>query len=686
MSYATPVSRGHVQPAVEAPQTGGASVLLALLLAAAACDRSPLCGDGTRQAHETCDSAIQSGFEGACPASCDDGNPCTTDHLLGDAGTCSARCEHTVTDCAGLCGDGLLQPGELCDPGRSPGLAGACPASCDDGDPCTRDQLAGAPERCSASCEHEAVAECVDNDACCPPRCDVRSDSDCTSLCGDGLLQQGERCDPKIPAPQTGFCPTVCDDGDPCSVDTLVGDPATCTSECKARAVDYCLSGDRCCPPTCDFPVDLDCKNHCGDGVIDPIRGERCDPCPASCDDGNPCTRDRRYGDPSTCDVRCESVQITACESGDGCCAPNCSQNNDTDCSGTCGDGVVQRGETCDPAIAFPQAGHCPASCADGDSCTLDTTSGSSASCNLSCSWMQINRCANGDGCCPPGCTYHQDADCPLPIVPVGRPCRAPGDCPGLACFAERQSGWPGGLCSRVCNQPGDCPPGSECVRVPEMPQSMCLPSCKGGPGSCPSAGMTCLDTKEPVCVPSGGGQGAVSDPCIDSSHCRGYPRSVCLTPGVGFRNGYCSIRCPEATWCNPGDALRHCVSSDYRQASLCAPTCQQRRDCPRTTTDCWDADGDGVKECWAGEGRIGDPCARNADCPGGRCLKGHGWPRGHCTRDCDVGGPNFCPGGAWCYQRPRLPGSQAICVRACQVAEACREGYICDIGRCLPL
>jgi hypothetical protein len=77
-------------------------------------------------------------------------------------------------------------------------------------------------------------------------------------------------------------------------------------------------------------------------------------------------------------------------------------------CPASCGNGVIDAGETCDPPAS------CPSSCDDGDPCTLDYMTGSAAACNAACTRAPVTVCSSGDGCCPPGCGSPQDADCPV--------------------------------------------------------------------------------------------------------------------------------------------------------------------------------------------------------------------------------------------------------------------------------
>jgi len=75
-----------------------------------------------------------------------------------------------------VCGNGVLETGELCD--------GDCPTSCDDQDPCTRDVLSGGAATCDAVCSHPAKTadDCADLDGCCPAGCAAVGDLDCPGM------------------------------------------------------------------------------------------------------------------------------------------------------------------------------------------------------------------------------------------------------------------------------------------------------------------------------------------------------------------------------------------------------------------------------------------------------------------------------------------------------------------------
>ncbi|MCA9672051.1 MAG: VWA domain-containing protein [Myxococcales bacterium] len=142
-------------------------------------DCPPGCGNGVLDPGEACDTAIAQGKPGACPQSCDDNDPCTADRMIG--GGCTAQCQHANT-CGKNCGDGKLDPGELCDRAIAAGQPGACPTQCDDGDRCTDDKLVGAG--CALKCEHSPVASSKASDGCCAPNVSNRDDPDCPPPCG----------------------------------------------------------------------------------------------------------------------------------------------------------------------------------------------------------------------------------------------------------------------------------------------------------------------------------------------------------------------------------------------------------------------------------------------------------------------------------------------------------------------
>jgi len=205
------------------------------------------CGDGVITGDETCDPGAPNAH---CPADCGDGDPCTADAMAGDPAACTARCMHspvsalkggdqccpkggtavTDSDCAAVCGNGVVEPGEACD--------GKCPASCDDGNACTADSMSGTGMECSTMCSHTPIVDARSGDGCCPDGANANTDRDCKPVCGNGVHEGSETCD--------GDCPN-CDDGDPCTSDSATGSADACSVVCSHTPV-----GQACCRTDAD--------------------------------------------------------------------------------------------------------------------------------------------------------------------------------------------------------------------------------------------------------------------------------------------------------------------------------------------------------------------------------------------------------------------------------------------------
>jgi hypothetical protein len=227
----------------------------------------------------------------------------------------------------------------------------------------------------------------------------------------------------------------------------------------------------------------------------------------------------------------CTNEEIRVCQGGDGCCPAGCSQASDSDCSATCGDGVVDDGETCD--------GNCPTTCDDGQVCTRDTLRGSAANCNVSCRFDPITVCQGGDGCCPDGCTNTNDSDCTcvpdtcqglgVECGPVANGCGgtiqcgtcASGSCTSGQCEGEQQESEIG----TPCTSDTDCDD-------PLNQSPFCLTSADGWPDGYCSASCQLIACEDFVSVcasdPSVPFFGSCLRPCVDESDCRtGYTCEV---------------------------------------------------------------------------------------------------------------------------------------------------------------
>jgi cysteine-rich repeat protein len=305
--------------------------IAALLIAVVAC------GDNKRVAQD-------GGTDGSADVRCgnfmlEPGEQCDD----GDVGLdefCDPTCKLT-------CGNGTVDStvGELCDTG----VSGSCPATCSDGQACTSDVLDGTA--CTANCVFSPISAAVDGDGCCPAGANANNDDDCTANCGNGILELGELCDTGITA-GAGACPVTCNDTQACTTDVLMN-AGSCQATCSNTPITMPIDSDGCCPTGATSATDNDCLASCGNGVVDGGEtcdtgiANGTGSCPVMCIDGNACTQNV-LSNAGTCTAACSFPAITNPANGDGCCPSGANANNDNDCAPTCGNNVVETGEQCD--------------------------------------------------------------------------------------------------------------------------------------------------------------------------------------------------------------------------------------------------------------------------------------------------------------------------------------------------
>ncbi|MDQ3033211.1 MAG: DUF4215 domain-containing protein [Myxococcota bacterium] len=197
-----------------------------------------------------------------CLAECVHGD--ITAAMDGD-GCCPAGSDATSDDdCTAVCGNGSVEPTETCDSAIATGTAGACPATCDDAIACTADAMTGAG--CTAACTNTEITAAMDGDGCCPAGATPSTDGDCAG-CGDGTVVAPETCDTGI-ATGVGSCPMAasCNDGSVCTADALVAG-GTCMAACTNTPIGA-GPADGCCPTGATIATDADCAARCGDGAV----------------------------------------------------------------------------------------------------------------------------------------------------------------------------------------------------------------------------------------------------------------------------------------------------------------------------------------------------------------------------------------------------------------------------------
>ncbi len=217
------------------------------------------------------------------------------------------------------CGNGRLDPGEICDDGNRRS-----------GDGCSSDCLSN--ETCGNGYLDEAMGEeCDDGNRRPDDGCDPECRLEVPPGCGNGRLEPGEACDDGNTRGGDG-CSADCSSDESCgngTLDRLVGE------ECDDGNT---RPGDGC-DPRCRREIPPDC----GYGRLDP--GEVCDDGNRLSGDGcsGDCLRDESCGIGYVDDAAGETCDDGNTVSGDGCSA-DCTSDE------TCGNDVldIAVGEECD--------------------------------------------------------------------------------------------------------------------------------------------------------------------------------------------------------------------------------------------------------------------------------------------------------------------------------------------------
>jgi len=614
-------------------------------------DGNPSCGNGRIDVDETCDIAIAPADPGACPATCDDGVPCTTDTTVGS--DCKVTCKHIeITthemdgccaaggfdkngapvdpDCRPECGNGLVDKDETCDIKIPRGTAGACPTPADCMKPaaCATGMLIS-NNTCNAICVRYPIVAPADGDGCCPPGATHDMDKDCEASCGNGVMDTGESCDVAIPPLGPGACPTSCDDGMDSTLDILSG--SGCSTVCQHVKITLPISGDGYCLPGATSVSDSDCPPACGNGVIE--RGETCDGnCPSSCGPTpSACLRNELQGDPDACTARCVPREVKACAlAKDGCCPAGCRSTDDPDpsvrdgdCSPRCGDRLVETtlGEVCDTMALPGSFDTCPTSCDDSDPCTEDRLL-SAGTCAARCVHIPITALRAGDGCCPHGIgsNFMLDPDC------------TPSCGNGVVETPAERCDWGAGCPSGQ----ESCPPSFDsCTRYTfQGSVTQCTAACVA------SQITTCVDNDSccaPGCTHANDSDCPVT--CGDGIVEDGEACDRAITAGMPGA-------CPRT--CDDGEACTVDIAAGLPEA--CTRTCTHV-----PISGCLSGDGC----CPAGCSAVNDSdCAPT--CPDGKVEAGE-------TCDPPTTCPDRCPDDGDPCTKEQMVGASATCNAACR-------------------
>ena len=282
--------------------------------------------------------------------------------------------------------------------------------------------------------------------------------------CGNGRLDDAERCDVAIAEGEPGACPDGCAQ-EGCFARHLEG--TRCGARCVAVEITEPRMGDGCCPGGATPDTDSDCSPTCGNGKLD--GSETCDPqdqCPApnACKTELACMAARYTGSRYTCSARCELIPILACAAGDGCCPSGCTPQDDDDCMlsvrkpqiSTAGGGAGMAGSGPRAGAVSPPPSAAGAGTADPGTCTGDCQTESSA---LRC--LELHSAGPCQAC---DCAYCADQflKCDDLANETDRSacqallqCATRNRCSGLDCYCGSAnvsvcaSGFAGGPCAR---------------------------------------------------------------------------------------------------------------------------------------------------------------------------------------------------------------------------------------------
>ncbi|HUS30338.1 MAG TPA: DUF4215 domain-containing protein [Kofleriaceae bacterium] len=261
------------------------------------CKLSCVSTDSTRN----CTPADACAGQGTCNDSthaCTAGTPLANNTACGTGGYCKAGvCTQPV------CGNGMIEPGEVCDDGTSNGQPGdGCKSNCQY--VCVN-AAADCPaaafcqmNTCTGSHTCAAVADPAKENMTCGSNLVCKSGA-CTALtavCGNGTVETGEQCDFGGSNGAGTGCETscqfscqttptdTCNDSNACNGTETCGNVTVnartgkrCSSTAPLTNGTSCGTNQICLSQVC-------VTSSCGDSFVDSNRGETCDPPGGTCD------------------------------------------------------------------------------------------------------------------------------------------------------------------------------------------------------------------------------------------------------------------------------------------------------------------------------------------------------------------------------------------------------------------
>eukprot|EP00928_Gymnodinium_smaydae_P058539 TRINITY_DN4173_c0_g3_i1.p1 TRINITY_DN4173_c0_g3~~TRINITY_DN4173_c0_g3_i1.p1 ORF type:complete len:4825 (-),score=897.58 TRINITY_DN4173_c0_g3_i1:121-14595(-) len=330
---------------------------------------TPICGDGLLVGAEICDDGNLEGGDG-CSINCQPEPGYTCGRTKGKS-VCTAKCGDALRAPTEMCDDGndrsfdgcsdtcLVEDGFICN-GGSLLTVDFCEPVCGDGILIDRKYSTSMDEKLYEQCDTKGFPD----PGCDPFYCVLRPGYTCSPnaqagrmscdpTCGDGILSEPRE---------------TCDDnntitGDGCNKDCVVEDLWKCTynldrfaSICRIACGDGrrhssedCDDGNNYDGDGCDKDCLVEAGYECSGGstnepsTCEPICGDGYEATGEECDDGNTISRDG-------CNYLCQVEPMYHCTAGQR--AGNTSiPPNASNCTRTCGNGVVDAFEDCDESV-----------------------------------------------------------------------------------------------------------------------------------------------------------------------------------------------------------------------------------------------------------------------------------------------------------------------------------------------
>ncbi len=649
-----------------------------------------------------------------CPATCDDGNKCTSD--ICDAST-KFKCVHKTLSKGTSCEDGNMCNGaETCN-ANGECKAGKPKACADDNNPCTAQKCdpktgcghvnvadgtkckatgsCGGAGVCKAGVCASTAPSCDDGNPCTDNRCLPTGKSSNPPLAKGTACKDTDTCNGEEVCDGAGACkspgPLACqDDGNVCTVENCSvsgGCSSVPGNEDGACTVDS-LPG-ACKGGVCVKKDDTACEPD-NDPCTDTVRvGGVCTNVPAAdgttCSDGNACTRvdacqaGKCVGaTPVVCGGASGCQEAGVCDPATGMCTGGVNKPDGASCddanlcttTDSCKAGqCVGTAKSCGPAsdschtegTCDPSTGVCSNPVvADGTACNDGKTCTTADSCTAGVCGGTVKTCAPSDACHLAGVCEESTGLCTNPVAPNGTTCSDGNACTQSdSCQAGTCTGGSPVTCegSGSCREAGTCDPTS----------GLCL-------GGTPKAdGTTCNDNN--LCTD---GDKCAAGQCVGAAKTCA-PSGQCQAAGVcDAATGVCtSVPAADGTACNDGKA---CTTGDSCTAGACGGT---QKTC--TASDACHVAG----VCEESTGVCTNPAAPNGTTcsDGNACTQADSCQAGACT----AGAPVSCQGAASCTNAGTCDTTSGLCLggsnkpdgTTCSDSNACTDGDVCTAGAC---